>query len=260
MTQVPPHKPRFAVLKCSDGRLQLVLQNVFRDKAPGHFFKITNAGPLVPPYAFHRLVQHPLEWVSGKMLKTVSRARMRLLKSRFGKSEAAQQRIENFLYKAHYALGWLAITGTFGALRYAIVQKGVRNVIIVVHEACGAHEENLGPQGKDLWNRTIKRNALDNMRKLNRMPESQAVESWHLWYVNFTKRGIQGFDHETQTWKILTLTDVERIMGAKLPAADVSQLFDEIWADPVKDGHHDHVEHTDHVEHIDHIGHIKHVE
>jgi carbonic anhydrase len=240
MTQVPPHKPRFAVLKCSDGRLQLVLQNVFRDKAPGHFFKITNAGPLVPPYGFHRFVQHPLEWASGKLLKAVSNTRKRLLASRFGQSEAAQERIERYLYKAHYAFGWLAITGTYGALRYAIVQKGVRNVIIVVHEACGAHEENLGPSGKDLWNRMTKRNALDNMRKLSQMPECSAVESWHLWYVNFTKRGIQGFDHETQTWKILNIADLEQLMQTKLPATEVTGLFSEIWEDPHKDGHEDH--------------------
>jgi hypothetical protein len=45
-------------------------------------------------------------------------------------------------------------------------------------------------------------------------------------------------------------------MQTKLPpAAEVSDLFDEIWADPAKDGHHDH-DHADHhlamVEQADH--------
>ena len=41
----------------------------------------------------------------------------------------------------------------------------------------GAHEENLGPDGHDLWNRVIKRNAYDNMRKL-KLPKSSVVENW----------------------------------------------------------------------------------
>lgn len=235
-TNVPVHRPRFAVFKCSDGRLQLVLQKVLRDRAPGHFFKIVNAGPLVPTYLFYLIAQFPLEIMAAWTLKRVSALRQLILHSRLGRSEKAKLRLERMVYRAHSWFGYLAISGIYGAYRYAITAKGVRNVIIVVHEACGAHEENLGPQGHDLWNRVTKRNAYDNMLKLKKMPESALVENWHLWYVSFSKRRIQQYDHATNTWEAMSVGDLEEILESKLDVAQVSDLFQEVWSDPSVDG------------------------
>jgi carbonic anhydrase len=240
-TPVPPHTPKFAVFKCSDGRLQLVLKSIFIDRPPGNFFKIVNAGPLLAPYGFYLIVQRPFELIMGPVLKFCGWIRKRVLESRFGSSPAMQLRMEEFVFRANRMFGWMAITSTYGALRYAIAAKGVRNVIIVVHEACGAHEENLGPHAKDLWNRMIKRNAVDNMKKLNGMPQSKLVENWHLWFVCFSKRGIQSYDHASGTWVIQQLEDIERVVGEKLPATDTSDLFKEVWEVPVDhtcDDHH----------------------
>jgi hypothetical protein len=239
MTTVPLHKPRFAVIKCSDGRLQLVLKSVCKDSSPGLFFAITNAGGMLPPYLFHKFVGHPLEIVFGAVLNGCSALRMGLLNSRFGRSEKAKLRLERFIQRAHYLFGWLAISGTYGAFRYAVAAKEVRHTLIVVHEACGAHEVNLGPKGKDMWNRVIKENALGTMNKLKGMPEARLVESWHLWFVSFSKRGIQGYDHTTKEWRVLTVADIERILDTRLEVDSVEELFKEVWTDPASDGQQD---------------------
>ena len=173
--------------------------------------------------------------LAAAILKGVSGVRKLVLGTRFGQTPKAQARLERMVYGAHSALGWLAISGIYGAFRYAITAKGVRNVIILVHEACGAHEENLGPNGHDLWNRVIKRNAYDNMRKLKGLPQSRVVENWHLWYVSFSKRGIQQYNHTTQVWEVMSVADIESILGNKLNATSVAELFQEVWSDPSVD-------------------------
>jgi hypothetical protein len=243
-TQVPLHRPRFAIFKCSDGRLQLVLQSVFRDEAPGNFFKMVNPGPMVPPYLFHALIQRPVERISGSVLKGCSWIRKQVMNSRFG-TERMGYRMERFIYRAHFYFGWAAISGTYGAFRYAISQKGVRNTIIVVHEACGAHEENLGPNGRDMWNRMIKQNAIQTMQKLSRLEEARLIENWHLWFVGFSKRGIQTYDHARGEWVAMTLTDIERVLGRKLDGVTTMEdLFSEVWSVPTNDQcndpNHDH--------------------
>jgi hypothetical protein len=217
-----------------------VLNSVFKDGAPGRFFKITNAGPLLPPYLFHVLFQHPLEILAGGLLKLCSSIRKGLLNSPFGQSEAAKLRLTGFIKCMHYTFGWLAISGTYGAFRYAIVNKGVRNAIIVVHEACGAHEENLGSDGRDLWVDIIRQSAIDTQRKLSSLPASSLLDSWQLWYVSFSRREIKSFDQATKVWNALTVGEIEKILGCKLDVVTVSELFKEVWTEPENDGEEEH--------------------
>jgi hypothetical protein len=193
------------------------------------FFKMVNPGPLVPPYLFHVLIQRPIERMSGALLKGCSWIRMRVNNSRFG-TDRMRLRMERFIYRAHHYFGWAALSGTYGAFRYAITAKGVRQTIIVVHEACGAHEENLGPHGKDLWNRMIKQNAVQTMQKLGRIPEAGAIENWHLWFVGFSKRGIQTYNHASGEWVAMTLPELESVLELKLGVEKIEDLFSEVWS------------------------------
>jgi hypothetical protein len=155
--------------------------------------------------------------------------RSAVLNSRFGDSAKVRQLADSIVVTAQARLGWLAITESYGAFRYAVEARGARQTIVVIHEACGAHEENLGPEGRDLWDQVVKRNGLHIVEKLKRLPEGALIKRWNVWFISFSTRSILAYDQNLKVWYELTVEDLEQILGAPVKLDSITQAFDRIW-------------------------------
>jgi len=235
LTTTIPHKPEFFIAQCSDGRVRWLFKKIFIDKLPGIYFKYINPGPFVSPYWLYILLQCPLALTAGAIMKALIAVRSWASTSRFW-SERMRSLLEQLIYGAYPLLGWLKNASPYAAFRLAI-KLGARKAIVVAHKDCGAHNDNLGPNGRALADVLARRNAVYVMEALKRTVSPDTGVRFYVLFVNFARKWIELYDPATRRWAPMTRQAIEDLVGSKLPQ-DIPALFDELLAANVAHDEH----------------------
>jgi hypothetical protein len=223
-----PHNPEFFIAQCSDARVRWLLKRIFIDKIPGLYLKYINPGPFVAPYWLHVLLQRPCAFSAGALLQALI-----VIWSCFAGKYISTEKL---IYRAYPLLGWLKNASPYAALRLGI-KLGARKAIVVSHQDCGAHNDNLGPGGRALAGELARHNAVYVMEALKRTVSAETGVTFYVWFVNFAGKCIELYDPAARTWSPMSRQAIEDIIGSELPR-EVADLFDELLAANVASHEH----------------------